>query len=120
MRELKVLVVVQLLGWCLAVEYLHLTGEPRTIRGYTGQALPIENPFSRSFKVTSFSDENIEHVSFQPNRLHLTEQGRSYLGGKHKNLLESLRSAYADEYRQVLVFDDYVLVLKGMNEVLVL
>lgn len=42
------------------------------------------------------------------------------MGGKNKNILESLRSAYADEYRQILVFDEYVLVLKGMNEVLVL
>jgi hypothetical protein len=99
---------------------MHITGEPKTIRGYTDQALQVENPFNRSFKVTSMSEETIEHISYQPNRLHLVEQGRFFLDGKNKNLLESLRSAYADEYRQILIFDEYVLLLKGMNEVIVL
>lgn len=115
MSQLKLLTVLSLLVTAFAVDYLHLSGEPRTIRGYTSQTLPVNSPFERAFKVTAISDESMEHVTFRPNRLHLNEQGRLFLGGKHKNLLESLRSPYADEYRQVLVFEEYVLVLKGMN-----
>lgn len=39
------------------------------------------------------------------------------MGGKAKSLLESLRTSATDDYRQILVFDDYIMILREMNQV---
>lgn len=39
------------------------------------------------------------------------------MGTKTKTLLESIRSPRTENYRQIIVFPDYLIILKEMNEV---
>lgn len=42
------------------------------------------------------------------------------MDGKSITVLEYLRSALAEEYQQILTFDNYIMVLKDMREVMIL
>lgn len=116
----KLIVVALVFALTISVEYYHISGDPKTIKGYTGQAVEVESPFTRAFQLHTNWQEDAKYIKFEPNRLELHETARMFLDGKAKSLLESLRTPYADEYRQILVFDEYVLLLKDMNEVVII
>ena len=101
----------------LCTDYIYLNSSTIPVRGYTSESIEISNPFSREFLLDVPGEEDKALFTFQPNQMKLHSQYSIYMGGKAKTLLESLRTPSTEDYRQILVFEDTVMVLKEMNEV---
>lgn len=47
----KIILVAFLLASCFSTEYYTIYADNKTIKGYTGQAVEVESPFSRAFQL---------------------------------------------------------------------